>query len=67
MTTLTDEYYRIRRELGSEAAIFEGASWEHGENASIRRAAGHTLKIYSVEGQFEVCIIYPDGTSRTFS
>jgi hypothetical protein len=66
MSISPEDYFKLRMDsegLKAAGRRFEGVPW-----GLIREADdGWIMKVYRIEGDVEVCIISPDGTSCTFS
>jgi hypothetical protein len=66
VSVLPDDYFALRMNsagLKAVASRFEGVPW-----CLIRESGdGWIMKVYRIDGDIEVCITSPDGTSRTFS
>lgn len=70
LSELRDAYFDIRRAsnaLQRDGAVFEGEAWFDLDNSAVRRACGYELRVYRVDGEIEVCVVFPNGTCRTYA
>jgi hypothetical protein len=72
VSELAEAYHTIRQEaeaLQKYTSLFEGQPWHCDGKMAVRYSADRTwqCRVYIVEGDYEVCVIHPDGTSETFA
>ncbi|MFB6449266.1 hypothetical protein [Bradyrhizobium tunisiense] len=66
LSVSTEDYFRLRKSsegLKEESPRFEGMPWALTRETND----GWTMKVYRVDGDVEVCVIAPDGTSKSFA
>lgn len=62
---LKEGYFELIKEsaaLRTDAGPFDGQPW-----GVMRERDGRQMTVYEIEGEIEVCIVFDDGTSRTYS
>ena len=68
---LIDGYFTLRQqcpELKAVGHLFEAAAFQSDGEHMVRQSAdSHQLRVYCIEGDIEACVIYPNGTSKTFT
>lgn len=66
---LVDAYYRLRQKcsiLKDGGARFEGKRWEFDDDMAVRKSDGWELRVYYIENAIEICLIDPNGMSKTY-
>lgn len=69
--SLIDGYFYLRQGtslLRQQTDRFEGKEWKLRDHMMIRKSDdGYELRVYEIEGDIEVCIIAPNGGTKTFA
>jgi hypothetical protein len=67
---LRDAFCRLRKSstlLRDGAARFEGLPWRYADGIASRHHEGWELRVYQVDDGIEVCLIDPQGKSKTYA
>jgi hypothetical protein len=67
---LIEGYFSLRQDssLKNETGPFEGQPWRAEGKSMVRKGVGGSkLIVYKIENDLEVCVVYPDGTMKSFS
>jgi hypothetical protein len=68
---LIDGYFRLRQDsegLKAYGHLFEARPWSKRDDCAVRKSEdGTVLKVYLVEGDVEACILFVDGSCKTYS
>ncbi len=67
---LKDHYFMLRQtcpDLKQIGYLFEAMPWRWDGKMLKRQNAKHELRVYRIDGDVECCVVYPNGTSKTFA
>ncbi len=67
---LVEGYHRLRKGcslMKDGGHHLEGEPWQTAGQIVRRRKNGWEMRVYEIEGEIEVCLIAPDGTSKTYA